>query len=312
MRYILVFCVTLFTFANISPCFGAAEAREDTYVLELRNASDSLESYPLEIHAFPFCGLLVGMPVEDVERFFAITEVLREANESDLEAAVEHLPEAAPKEKAMILLALYFSQDVKYLPIINEYVSDDSVAFYAMAPEVLARKRAGEYGRLLEPNDIPEGPLRQFLIDRIRDTTDNGDNYSDYFLSRQGTLDLLVSDFSNMILDAWRCNPGERKKRPRYGGSRRLRERKEPLSKEYWETFLKQNHLEHRWKVKYLVEVASYPTGQMQEQLKKFQEEWNRLSETEKKEIKEYMKDSRPFDYYLGILSVSPENGGGQ
>lgn len=115
-----------------------------------------------EIEVFPFQWLIYTRAVsanlvensyvnhEDAQRFYHFADLARTATKRDLQDCVDHLAEASPTERALLLVVLHFSLDDAYLPQIAEYIDDYSMPFPHFSSkdaETWRRQRAVEYAR---------------------------------------------------------------------------------------------------------------------------------------------------------------------
>ena len=266
-----IFALTLLLcFAIIHPVLGAKFNRTDSdYVTKLKSIADQMEYYPLECHVFPAAQIALRLNTSEISTYFEFTSLARNATDKDRESCIPYLDDATPKERALILVVLFFAQDTKYLPIIARSLSDTEVAFTGTTKDVIETTARN----LPTPRESSKAPEGSYMHQKWRDLTDSSAGFSELELTRNRPLP--VSTFAAVILGNWGCFPDLSPQD--WVGRAVVNQQENSFSSEYWSQFDRRKNLLRSWHVKYLVEVCSFPIECHEQKLIQFLEKIKEL-----------------------------------
>ena len=270
---------------------GLASETNSKYVAKLKFLAGQMDYYPLECHVFPAAQITLCWNTSEIPAYFEFTTLARSTTEEDRESCISYLDSATPKERALILVVLFFSQKTKYLPLIANYLSDTDVAFTGTTKDVI---KTGEYDPTWKssipfPRDSNKAPENTYMNKKWHRFTDSSAGYSEMELTRNRPLP--VSAFAAVILGNWGCFPDFSPRQwvdhaiprpPRYRipdkeltprakerydrdveeweqATRAVIKKLEDRFSDSWSQFDHRKKLLRSWHVKYLVEVCSFP-----------------------------------------------------
>ena len=251
-------------FSEEMSCIGS------NFVDKLKSFADQLDYYPLECHVFPAAQIALRLNTTEISTYFEFTSLARNAAAEDRESCIAYLDDATSKERALILVVLFFSQDNCYLPLISKYLSDREVAFAGTCDDVVETVYDKALKRNMPlPRTWAKAPESTYMRKKWRKLTDNSAGFDE--LDFNPHRPITVSSFATIILGNWGCFPSSQTVQQwmAYAVTNQF-------SPEHYE-FYHHKKLMRSWYIKYLVEVCSFPIESYEQKIKDFLEEMKKL-----------------------------------
>ena len=132
---------------------SSQQKRNDGIIEKIEILAESMDTYPLMLLEDPINVWRshsshwwdpVGMNIKRYHTYQDFLSIALAVDRKECEIIIDSLKNSSPKVRALLLIVLYFQAEREYLPIIGQYIEDESVAFSSIDDYESDMKRCWE------------------------------------------------------------------------------------------------------------------------------------------------------------------------